>query len=121
MRLAVVGTGLMGASVALAAKRAGTVRVAGFDTDRDVVERAVARGAVDDPAATLEEALASADLAVVAEPGGGGTGGQPGGVHGHRRGLDQGRRVPGCGWLAPLRRGSPRLRLGDTGARPRQR
>ncbi len=68
MRLAVVGTGLMGASVALAAKRAGTEQVAGFDADPEALARAVAVGAVDEPAATLDEALASADLAVVAVP-----------------------------------------------------
>ena len=33
MRLAVVGTGLIGASVGLAAKRAGYEKVAGFDAD----------------------------------------------------------------------------------------
>jgi len=68
MRLAVVGTGLMGASVALAAKRAGSARVAGFDPDAEALERAVERGAVDEPAASLDEALAQADLAVVAVP-----------------------------------------------------
>lgn len=69
MRLAVVGTGLMGASVALAAKRwRPAVRVSGFDPDPDALERAVARGAVDAPAGSLEEALAEADLAVVAVP-----------------------------------------------------
>ncbi len=68
MRLAVVGTGLMGASIALAAKRSRPVRVAGFDSDRDALERAAARGAVDEPAGSLEEALAEADLAVVAVP-----------------------------------------------------
>ena len=43
-RLAVVGTGLIGTSVALAAGRAGT-RSRGFDADSAVLQRAAARGA----------------------------------------------------------------------------
>jgi prephenate dehydrogenase len=65
-RLAVVGTGLVGTSVALAAGRAGT-RCGGFDTDAGVLERAVARGAVE-PASSLAEAVAEAELVVVAVP-----------------------------------------------------
>src|SRR4249920_1787624 len=67
-RLAVIGTGLIGASVALAAKRAARVRVAGFDPDPAALEAAKARGAVDDSADSLASALAEADLAVVAAP-----------------------------------------------------
>ena len=65
-RLAVVGTGLVGASVALAAGRAGT-RCRGFDLDRDALATAAARGAVE-PASSLAEAVADADLVVVAVP-----------------------------------------------------
>ena len=65
-RLAVVGTGLMGASVALAAGRAGT-RCRGFDSDSGVLERAAARGALE-PAQSLAEAVADAELVVVAVP-----------------------------------------------------
>ena len=67
-RLAVVGTGLIGGSVGLAAKRAGVERVAGFDPDPQSLEIACARGAVDDAAPTLEEAVGDADLAIVATP-----------------------------------------------------
>ena len=67
-RLAVIGTGLIGASVALAAKRAGVLRVAGFDPDPPSLEAAVGRGAIDDPTDSLAAALAEADLAVVAAP-----------------------------------------------------
>lgn len=63
-----IGTGLIGGSVALAAKRAGAVRVAGFDPDPAAIEAAVACGAVDDPADSLTAALSGADLAVVAAP-----------------------------------------------------
>src|SRR5215218_8037478 len=65
-RLTVIGTGLIGASVGLAAKERGAL-VAGWDPDPDALAAAVARGAVD-AASTLEEALRSAELAVVAAP-----------------------------------------------------
>jgi prephenate dehydrogenase len=65
-RLAVVGTGLVGTSVALAASRTGT-RCRGFDPDRGVLERAAARGAVA-PAQSLAAAVADAELVVVAVP-----------------------------------------------------
>jgi prephenate dehydrogenase len=65
-RLAVVGTGLIGTSVAMAAGRAGT-RCRGFDPDSGVLERAAALGAVE-PAPSLAEAVADAELVVVAVP-----------------------------------------------------
>jgi len=65
-RLAVVGTGLIGTSVALAAGRART-RCRGFDADPGVRERAAGRGAVE-PASSLAEAVADAELVVVAVP-----------------------------------------------------
>jgi prephenate dehydrogenase len=69
MRLGVVGTGLMGASVALAAKDRGRVSgVAGWDPDERALSVAAERGAIDEPAASLAEAVRDADLAVVAVP-----------------------------------------------------
>src|SRR4051794_7613987 len=68
MRLAVVGTGLMGASVGLAAKRAGVEHVTGFDGDPDSLRVAAERGAVDEASAGMEAAVAGADLVVVAVP-----------------------------------------------------
>ncbi len=65
-RLAVVGTGLVGTSVALAAARTGT-RCRGFDPDLTVLEGAAARGAVE-PARSTAEAVADAQLVVVAVP-----------------------------------------------------
>jgi prephenate dehydrogenase len=65
-RLAVVGTGLVGTSVALAAGRGGT-RSRGFDADSGVLKGAVARGAVE-PASSLAQAVADAELVVVAVP-----------------------------------------------------
>jgi prephenate dehydrogenase len=67
-QLALVGTGLIGASVGLAAKRAGIDRVVGFDPDPRARELAAGRGAVDDAAETLADAVAGADLAVLAAP-----------------------------------------------------
>ncbi|MGZ8695035.1 MAG: prephenate dehydrogenase/arogenate dehydrogenase family protein, partial [Gaiellaceae bacterium] len=66
-RLALVGTGLIGASVGLAAKRAGAT-VSGWDPDTHALAVATERGAVDDPHDTLATALAGAELAIVAAP-----------------------------------------------------
>jgi prephenate dehydrogenase len=67
MRLAVVGTGLIGASVGLAARRAGGAEVTGWDEDGATLDVAAERGAVE-PAGSLEEALRDADVALVAVP-----------------------------------------------------
>lgn len=64
--LAVIGTGLVGTSVALAARRAG-VACAGFDVDAGVLTEASALGAVT-AAPSAAAALAGAELAVVAVP-----------------------------------------------------
>ncbi|HET7648247.1 MAG TPA: prephenate dehydrogenase/arogenate dehydrogenase family protein [Gaiellaceae bacterium] len=66
MRVSVIGTGLMGTSVALAARARGD-DVAGFDVDPDVLERAAARAELQ-PAASLEAAVSRAELVVVAAP-----------------------------------------------------
>ena len=67
MRVALVGTGLMGASVGLAAKRAGVGSVAGYDADEAAAALAQERGAVDEVGG-LDDVLVDADLAVVAAP-----------------------------------------------------
>ncbi len=67
-RLAVVGTGLIGASVALAAKRVGKAEVIGYDVEQEAVAAAAERGAVDKKAASVGEAVGEADLAIVAAP-----------------------------------------------------
>lgn len=67
-RLALVGTGLIGASVGLAAKRAGVERVTGFDADPEFLAAAAERGAVDEPAESLVAAVEEAELVVVATP-----------------------------------------------------
>ncbi len=65
-RVAVVGTGLIGTSVALAASRVGCV-VTGWDQDVVTAERAAARGGFS-ASTGLDEAVADADLVVVATP-----------------------------------------------------
>lgn len=67
MRLAVIGTGLIGASAGLAARRAGLGEAAGWDEDPAVLEVAAERGAVR-PVGSLAEALADAEAALVAVP-----------------------------------------------------
>ena len=66
-RLAIVGRGLMGASAALAARRAGTSVVTGWDPDPDALSVAADRGAVE-PASDLAAAVAGAELVIAAVP-----------------------------------------------------
>jgi prephenate dehydrogenase len=67
-RIAVVGTGLIGGSFALAVRRElPNARLIGFDRG-DVGERAVARGAVHSAAPTIADAVRDADLVYVAMP-----------------------------------------------------
>jgi prephenate dehydrogenase len=68
MRIAIIGTGLIGASVGLAAKRARDAEVAGFDPDEAAVAAAVERGAVDESFGSIAAAVGGASLAVVAAP-----------------------------------------------------
>jgi prephenate dehydrogenase len=65
--IAVIGTGLIGASVGLAARRKGSRSVRGFDSDPATLALAAERGAVE-PAASLADAVAGVELAVVAAP-----------------------------------------------------
>jgi prephenate dehydrogenase len=68
VRLALVGTGLIGASVALAARRAdGSTTVAGWDPDPESLALAAERDAVA-AAGSAAEAADGADLVVVAAP-----------------------------------------------------
>ncbi len=66
-RLAIVGTGLIGASIGLAAKGAGVEDVRGWDVDADALAIADSRGAVT-RVGSLAEAVDGADLVVVAAP-----------------------------------------------------
>ncbi len=66
-RLGIVGTGLIGASVGLAAKRAGVGHVAGYDFTRETVQVAGERGAIDEAVESPGD-LDGADLIVAAVP-----------------------------------------------------
>jgi len=67
VKVAILGTGLIGASIGLAARRWLGARVAGHDPDPGALEAATRRGAVE-PMSSLEEAAAAADLAFVCAP-----------------------------------------------------
>ena len=66
MRVAIVGTGLMGASVALAAQRRGD-EVVGWDAEPSALAAAVEVGAVQ-AASSLDDAVSGVELVVVAVP-----------------------------------------------------
>lgn len=67
-RVAVLGTGLIGGSFALAARKAfPAIRIAGWDKP-SVLERALDLGVIDEAKLELPEALAGADLVYIALP-----------------------------------------------------
>ena len=67
--VAVIGVGLMGGSLGLAAQaRAGVRRVVGFSRTGATLEQALEVGAITEAAASLEEAVTEADLAFVCTP-----------------------------------------------------
>lgn len=68
-RIAVIGTGLIGGSFALAARRNfPAIQIVGWDRDAASLDRAFARGAVQDKAADVAGAVRGADLVYVALP-----------------------------------------------------
>ena len=68
-QLAIIGTGLLGASLGLAAKQAGLARrVVGYGRRQATLDAAQGRGAIDAGTTDLAEALAGSDLVVVAVP-----------------------------------------------------
>jgi prephenate dehydrogenase len=68
LKVAVVGVGLIGGSVALAARERLGATVDGYDTSAQALETALRRGALDQARATVAEALADAQAAFVAAP-----------------------------------------------------
>ena len=68
MRVAVLGIGLIGGSIGLAARERLGAEVRGFDPEPGTRAEAVARGAVDQACASIEEAVDGADAAFVAAP-----------------------------------------------------
>jgi len=68
-RVAIVGVGLVGGSLALALRRAGAVTsITAFDRDLQALERATALGVIDEAAQSVSEAARGADLVVIALP-----------------------------------------------------
>jgi prephenate dehydrogenase len=68
MRSAVLGLGLIGGSIGLAARERLGSEVVGWGPNKPSVERAVELGAVERSAATIEEACAGAELVFCAAP-----------------------------------------------------
>ena len=67
-RLAIVGVGLIGGSIGLAARERLGARVRGWDPARRALEEAVERGALDEPCSSAAEAVEGSDVAFVAAP-----------------------------------------------------
>lgn len=67
-RIAVLGVGLIGGSVALAARERYGARVAGWDPDGTVAARGLELGVLDEVAESIERAAEGADLIVCAAP-----------------------------------------------------
>jgi prephenate dehydrogenase len=68
VRVAVLGVGLIGGSIALAARRRLGAEVSGFDPDGEVIARATESGALDCSAETVADAVAGADVVFCAAP-----------------------------------------------------
>jgi prephenate dehydrogenase len=68
MRIAVIGIGLIGGSVGLAARERLGATVSGYDQSEDALRGALARGALDRACASVAEAVGDAEAAFVAVP-----------------------------------------------------
>jgi prephenate dehydrogenase len=68
VKVAVLGVGLIGGSIGLAARRRVGARVVGYDPDTGVLARAVEVGAIDESASGIAEAVDGADIVFVATP-----------------------------------------------------
>ncbi|HXS47121.1 MAG TPA: prephenate dehydrogenase/arogenate dehydrogenase family protein, partial [Solirubrobacterales bacterium] len=68
MRVAVLGVGLIGGSIGLAAKERLRSEVVGWGPNRPTVDRALEIGAIDRPAPSVGEACAGADVVFCAAP-----------------------------------------------------
>ena len=68
MKVAILGVGLIGGSIGLAARRRANAEVRGYDPDARVSARALELGAIGAQAADLAEAVAGAEVVFVAAP-----------------------------------------------------
>ncbi len=68
-KIAVLGMGLIGGSLGMALQKTGIARqIAGYDSNPDVTQRAMERGAITLMCITVEEAVQQADMVVLATP-----------------------------------------------------
>ena len=68
MEVAVIGVGLIGGSIGLAARERLGARVRGYDTAQGVLDAARERGAIDDACADIPQAVEEVDTVFVAAP-----------------------------------------------------
>jgi prephenate dehydrogenase len=68
MRIAVIGLGLIGGSIALAARERLDAETVGWDPDSEALDLAVRRGVLSERAVSLASALRGTDVAFVAAP-----------------------------------------------------
>ncbi|MCL2419300.1 MAG: prephenate dehydrogenase/arogenate dehydrogenase family protein, partial [Conexibacteraceae bacterium] len=68
MRVAVIGVGLIGGSLGMAARERLGAHVSGWDLDPSALTQARARGAIDDGARSIGDAVGDADAVFVAAP-----------------------------------------------------
>jgi prephenate dehydrogenase len=68
VKVAVLGVGLIGGSIGLAARRRMGAQVVGYDPDASALSRAVELGAIDGPAVAIADAVGDADVVFVATP-----------------------------------------------------
>jgi prephenate dehydrogenase len=68
MRIAVLGVGLIGGSIGLAARRRLNAEVAGYDPDRSLADLAIKLGAIDSAPPTAAAAVEGAELVFCAAP-----------------------------------------------------
>ncbi len=68
MKVAILGVGLIGGSIGMAARRRGNAQVHGYDSDPRVLEAALSLGAIDAAAADAPAAVEDAEVVFVAGP-----------------------------------------------------
>jgi prephenate dehydrogenase len=68
VKVAVLGVGLIGGSIGLAARERAAAHVSGYDPDPEVCRSALGRGAIDEQAADVPGAVDGADAVFVAAP-----------------------------------------------------
>jgi prephenate dehydrogenase len=68
MKVALLGVGLIGGSIGLAARRRTGAHVVGYDREASALSSAVELGAIDEPAFSVADAVRDADVAFIATP-----------------------------------------------------